>query len=191
MPRLSDVDFASDEIIKALMPKSATRGAQFVLIELSIHNEIREIVADYIADRHSRVPPKEFREALRVFEKSLDIFLYKFPKAGSALAEALNQELDRADDSNAPDLAAIRDGLDVLRSTVKHLAEAERGAGTDAHREGHLLIEGLANIYEKYSGKKPSKKVDGPFGRFVEAVNEKIPERYRLTGLEHLLRMVG
>jgi hypothetical protein len=191
MPRLSGLNFASDEIIKALVPKNTTVGGEFVLVELTIGNEIREIVADYIADRCSRVPPKEFRGAIRAFQKALDIFLDKFPGADSALAEALNQQLDQADDTSTPHLAAIRDGLGILRTAVEALAKAESGAGTDAHREGHLLVKGLANIYEKYRRKKPSKKIDGPFGHFVEKVNEQIPEAYRLTGLEHLLRTMG
>ena len=71
------------------------------------------------------------------------------------------------------------------------VGKRESGAGTDANREAHLLVEGLANIYKKHTGKRPSKKIDGPFGRFVKAVNEHIPERFKLNGLDHLLRGMG
>jgi hypothetical protein len=85
----------------------------------------------------------------------------------------------------------IRKTLDILRGAVSSLSKTESGAGTHANREAHLLVQGLANIYEKRTKKKPSKKIDGQFGRFVEAVNEKIPKRFKLNGLDHLLRGVG
>ena len=136
-------------------------------------------------------PPKEFRQRICAFKKALDAFLTKFPDLDGAVAEALNLELDQVDVEQAPDLAFIRDILNVLLAAVESVGKAESGAGTDANREAHLLVEGLANIYKKHTGKRPSKKLDGPFGQFVEAVNKQIPGRFKLNGLDHLLRGVG
>jgi hypothetical protein len=190
IPRLSRLDFASREIIEAL---TAARGnfPDDVFIELDINNEIRDIVGDYMGDRCSRIPPKEFRQQIRAFKKALDAFFTKFPDLDGAVAEALNRELDQVDVEQAPDLAIIRDILDVLLGAVVSVDKRESGAGTDANREAHLLVEGLASIYKKHTGKRPSKKIDGPFGRFVKAVNEHIPERFKLNGLVHLLRGMG
>ena len=190
IPRLSHLDFASREIIEAL---TAARGhfPDDDFIELYINNEIRDIVVDYMGDRCSRIPPKEFRQQICAFKKALDAFLTKFPDLDGAVAEALNRELDQVDFEQAPDLAIIRDILDVLLGAVVSVDKRESGAGTDANREAHLLVEGLANIYKKHTGKRPSKKIDGPFGRFVKAVNEHIPERFKLNGLDHLLRGMG
>jgi hypothetical protein len=144
-----------------------------------------------MGDRCSRIPPKEFRQQIRAFKKALDAFFTKFPDLDGAVAEALNRELDQVDVEQAPDLAIIRDILDVLLGAVVSVDKRESGAGTDANREAHLLVEGLASIYKKHTGKRPSKKIDGPFGRFVKAVNEHIPERFKLNGLVHLLRGMG
>jgi hypothetical protein len=171
--------------------------------ELELHNQIREIVADYCADEAQQISPKKFRASMRTFEGALEPFLTKFPKLNDSLTEALNQELDILDDEEAPDIEFIRGGLDTLLEAVKRLAFNERGPGRDANRAKHLLIRGLARIFEDRTGKSAissfyidrtsvgDSAVKGPFADFVKAVNKSIPDRYRLVGLETLFRSLG
>jgi hypothetical protein len=189
VPRLSEVDFATEEIARLLKPQRRVFAS--ILANFDLHNDIRAIVADYIADRTSQAPPKEFRRSIRAFKKALEAFLTKLPAAHDPLAEALNGELDQVDAEAAPDLMYVSDGLSALLGAVKCLETAENGRGTDANRPAHTLLDGLARIYKERTGKSPSKKIDGQFGKFVEAVNRQIPERFQLNGLEHLIRTAG
>jgi hypothetical protein len=112
----------------------------------------------------------------------------------------LNGELNILDDEAAPDTEYIRGGLDTLLEAVKRLAVDEGGPGRDANRAKHLLIRGLARIFEDHTGKRASSSfyidrtsegdsaVRGEFADFVKAVNESIPDGYRLVGLETLFR---
>jgi len=173
---------------------------QDIASELELHNQIREIVADYCADHAQQIAPKTFRADLRTFETALKTFLTKFPEPSDSLTEALNQELNKLDDDAAPDTEYIRRSLDTLREAVNRLAVDEGGPGRDANRAKHLLISGLAHIFEDRTGRSAissfhidqtyegDNAVRGPFADFVKGVNENIPDRYRLVGLETLFR---
>ena len=188
LQRLSKIDFATPGIVRMLgMSTSGDRG---VFVELDLHNEIRAIVADYIADRLSQVPPKEFRKRIRAFRSVVETFLRKFPTTQDEVTEAINRELDQIESDWAPSLSHIGNGLDVVLDVVKSLETVEGGAGTDANRAAHLLLAGLASVYRKRTGKRPSKKIDGKFAKFVQAVNAQIPARFKLNGLAHLIRSV-
>ena len=76
----------------------------------------------------------------------------------------------------------------MLVEATKQVRDAERGAGTDSNRKAYALIGGLARIYSERTGKEPSASSEGPFARFVEAVNALIPSNFRLYGLENLIR---
>jgi hypothetical protein len=190
IPRLSGIDFASKQIVEALSPSNAAEQ-ECILDELNIHNEIRNLVGFYIADRRNKMPPAEFRKQIRELRKSLENFSKRLSAANSAVIEALNQELSRAGYEQIQDGETLLLSFKLLHEALASIDKAESGAGIRANREGHLLLEGLARFYEDSTGKKPSKKMESRFGRFVQAVNDQIPERFKLTGLEHLLRMVG
>ena len=140
---------------------------------------------------------------MRAFERALKTFLTKFPDPSNSLTEALNQELNILNFETAPDTEYIRGGLDTLLEAIKRIAVEEGGAGRDANRAKHLLIRGLARIFEDRTGKRAissfhidqtyegDRAVRGPFADFVKAVNHSIPDRYRLVGLETLFRSLG
>jgi hypothetical protein len=161
------------------------------LERLQLSNHVREIVSDYLADR--TVPLPEFRKRAVKFARAFEGLLKKFPDddtsdVDSAIIEAINHELDEIGDAEkAPDFHFVRGGLRVLVEATKRVRDAERGAGTDSNRKAYTLIRGLARIYSERTGKKPSTSSEGPFARFVEAVNELIPLHFRLHGLENLI----
>jgi hypothetical protein len=162
------------------------------LERFQLSNHVREIVSYYLADRTVSLP--EFRNRVVKFARALEGLLKKFPDdetsaVDSAIIEAINHELDEIDDAEkAPDFPFVRDGLRVLVEATKRVRDAERGAGTDSNRKAYTLIRGLARIYFERTGKKPSASSEGPFARFVEAVNALIPSNFRLHGLENLIR---
>ena len=157
LPRLSKINFADPEIVRALgMSTSGDRG---VFVELDLNNEIRAIVADYIADRSSQAPPREFRRRIRTFRSALEIFLRKFPSTQDAVTEAVNLELNKIESDWAPGLSHIRDGLDAVLEAVRFLEAVEGGAGTDANRAAHLALKGLATHIETAPARGRPKKL--------------------------------
>ena len=194
LPRLN-IDFASAEVRKSLIDAGWSGGNDLEgndLEGLQLANHVREIVSDYLADRTVSLP--EFRNRVVKFARALEGLLKKFPDdetsaVDSAIIEAINRELDEIDDAEkAPDFPFVRDGFRVLVEATKRVRDAERGAGTDSNRKAYTLIRGLARIYFERTGKKPSASSEGPFARFVEAVNALIPSKFRLYGLENLIK---
>jgi hypothetical protein len=122
----------------------------------------------------------------------------------SALSEALDRELERQHDEEEEameiDIATIRSVLETLQSAVAGLQASEKGRGPDGDRSKHQLIRGLAVIFEEYTGQKPKRSYDpiqigkdavtGKFANFVKAVNDLIPEPYRIKKLDTLVRAV-
>jgi hypothetical protein len=190
LPRLPNINFASADVRQPLIDAGWARGNDLEILQLS--NHVREIVSDYFADRTVSLP--DFRNRVVKFARALEGLLKKFPDdetsaVDSAIIEAINRELEEIDDpERAPDFPFVRDGLRVLVEATKQVRDAERGAGTDSNRKAYTLISGLALIYFERTGKKPSASSEGPFSRFVEAVNALIPSQFRLHGLENLIR---
>jgi hypothetical protein len=213
VPRLSK-NFATREVLQALKQAMASfktlsnsprvrKMFQHIFSELDVNNQIREVVADYCADEAQQVTPKNFRARMRTFDRALETFLTKFPEPDDSLTEALDRELNILEHEAAPDTEYIRGGLDQLLEALKRLAIEEGGPGKDSNRAKHLLTRGLARIFEDHTGMKANssfyidqtyegdRAVRGPFADFVKAVNQSIPDRYRLVGLETLFRSLG
>jgi len=119
----------------------------------------------------------------------------------SALSEALDRELERQHTEEGAietDIDIILSSLKTLQSAVEHLQAEEKGRGPDGDRPKHRLILGLARIFEERTGEKPKRSYDpkqtgddamtGKFANFIKAVNELIPEPYRIKGLDTLIR---
>jgi hypothetical protein len=122
----------------------------------------------------------------------------------SALFEALDRELDRQHEEEGKmelDIATIRSVLETLQRAVEGLQAVEKGRGPDGDRSKHQLVRGLAVIFEEYTGQKPKRSYDpvpvgddavtGKFANFVKAVNELIPEPYRIKKFDTLIRAVA
>ena len=98
------------------------------------------------------------------------------------------------------DIATTRSVLETLQSAVARLQASEKGRGPDGDRSKHQLARGLAIIFQEYTGQKPKRSYDpvqmgddavtGKFASFVKAVNELIPEPYRIKKLDTLIRAV-
>ena len=192
-------------------------------LKLNISNRIREVVADYFADRKQQLSPKLFRPGLKKFQKRLDALIEDFPNADaganargpwlprerhkiilrSTLSEALDRELEQQHEEEGKmelDIATTGSVLETLQSAVARLQAVEKGRGPDGDRSKHQLVRGLAIIFEESTGQKPKRSYDpsqmgddavtGKFANFVKAVNELIPEPYRIKKLDTLIRAV-
>jgi hypothetical protein len=79
---------------------------------------------------------------------------------------------------------------------TKAIIASESGRGRDANRPAHKLLTDLAEIYERRTGRKITRGNSGivpgvkttPFGRFVEAVNARIPDGFKLPDIDNLIR---
>jgi hypothetical protein len=184
--------------------------------EQNIRKEIRELVAMYCFDCEQQLAPKTFRLGLNKFYRRLSALIDDFPTgdAGldargtrlprernriilrSALSEALDRELERLG-AGGLDIQTILAHLQFLQSAVEHLQNEEKGRGPDGDRSKHKLIVGLARIFEERTGEKPQRSytlgggVTGKFANFVNAVNEKIPQPYRISNFDTLIRAVA
>jgi hypothetical protein len=165
------------------------------LLELS--NDIRHVVADYISDARYQQSPKKFRPGAKSFHKTLKAAVAKFPSAESEHVEALNLELEKLDLEDVPDIEHCRTVIRALLEASERVQANEAGPGADADRAKHLLVAGLARIYEERTGRRPARGFDlyadkphaaGLFFTFVTAVNELLPVPLRLSDIDGLIR---
>jgi hypothetical protein len=200
-PSLAKADFCSPAICRALglaeknpfesRCETHNNDHQHLMLEVlkehDLDKHIKDVVADYCADRSHQVSPVNFRSQLHSFDDGLQKFLNVFPDLArgkilspesSALAEALEVELAK---DEIGDLYEFGRTLHQLREATERLLNQEQGAGKDGDRAGHLLMKGLANIFEEYTGKKAKAywidriaayddPVRGEFAEFVRAV---------------------
>jgi hypothetical protein len=178
------------------------------LLELS--NAIRHVVVDYVSKAQYQIAPKKFRPEAKTFHKAItrlnDCLLRsagrpkeaKFPDPEAlALAEALNDEIEKMDHPDVPDIEHCRTVVRVLLEASERVQADEAGGGADADRAKHEFVAGLARIYQERTGRRPARGVNlhadkphavGPFFRFVAAVNELLPVPLRLSDIDGLIR---
>lgn len=182
-------------------------------------------VRHYVLARENAAKPNEFRSELKDFEKALKAFAGKVPTADSALGKAIEDEIheklyskfeawlrsrgavsieyallsDFWDDLESHQLVHLSEVLQITLEVVSSLRVAESGRGKDADREAHGLVAKLGGIFERTTGRSPSRandpykddkndKVIGNFGKFVRAVNKQIPTAFRLNDVDNLIR---
>ena len=78
--RLTNIDFASDEVRRPLIDAGWSGGNDLEGTDLEgfqLSNDVREIVSDYLADRTVSLP--EFRNRVVKFARALEGLLKKFP----------------------------------------------------------------------------------------------------------------
>jgi hypothetical protein len=157
--------------------------------------------------------PTQFRRQLSSFERRLNVFCAKIPKADSALALAIDSAASTTDRSaevkenietssleEQVDLENLRGRIETLLQILKMIRSHEQGRGRDANRAAHEFVETLAQIFTEYTGREPSRSndpsrewldaVNGPFGNFVTAVNCQLPQDLQLTDIDNLIRHV-
>jgi hypothetical protein len=169
-----------------------------------LDRDVKAIVAHYVADVAKRrcrpaIAPSKFRARAAKLRNDVAKLLSKFPDQNasaddkttadvlavdSALAEAVNIELETQERANALNLARVRDVLSALLKAVDHVRPDE-GIGPDP--AAHVLLRNLADIYFRRTGSRPSAAPDGNFRQFVEAVNRQIPDQYQVAGLGDLI----
>jgi hypothetical protein len=182
-------------------------------------------VRQYVLARENAAKPKEFRSELKDFEKALKAFAGKVPTADSALGKAIEDEIDEKlyskfeawlrsrgavsieytllsdfwDDLESHQLVHLSEVLRITLEVVSSLRVAESGAGKDGDREAHEFVGKLSNVFERTTGRNPTRandpykddkndKVIGDFGKFLRAVNKQIPTAFRLNDIDNLIR---
>jgi hypothetical protein len=102
----------------------------------------------------------------------------------------VREGLDALQNEQAPDLACIRAGLDALQNAARRIRIDEAGAGKPHDRIALELVRGLGVIFKERTG-NISSSPSGRFAQFVNAVNDLIPEGFRLDEardtLDHLI----
>ena len=196
---LEHQDFATDAVVAQLEAagwkrrQARNRRPLTELDEIGdlhdLSNDIRHVVADYISKALCQIEPKKFRLGAKKFHKWIAGAKAAFPDPGAALAEALNDEIEKLDHEDVPDIEHCRTVVRVLREVAERVQVDESGRGADADRAKHEFFLGLAAIFEERTGRRPTRVFDpikgkptGPFFEFVTAVNKKIPKSLRLTG---------
>jgi hypothetical protein len=153
-----------------------------------LSNAIRHVVTDYVSKALCQIEPKKFRPGAKTFHKAIAGLEEKFPDPGTVLAGALNDEIEKLDHEDVPDIELCRTVVRVLLEASERVQADEAGPGADADRAKHELFRGLARIWEECTGRRPARAFDpikgkpiGPFFKFITAVNKKIPRSLRLT----------
>jgi hypothetical protein len=224
LPRLDQINVANEKVLDALKRAgwSAPNSDGFseVVSELDLNNDIRWVVQSYLFDKAAGVSPKTFRSEIQRFKKSIDTivkqtnaFIEKIPPVYSAVAWAILQKWQRqlgenldsevCDEKPDPEylwehrfeIERAKSNITELGQIVDQLIEEEAGGGRDANRAEHRLIDGLAEIFERWTGKVPTRDSDpqskfessSPFHSFVEAVDELLPA-FRLLDIDNLIR---
>jgi hypothetical protein len=113
------------------------------------------------------------------------------------LVEALRDAAGSGDEAPADRVGSTIDdqlicGLTILRHAAERVRNAESGGGAPADRNALVLVRGLAVIFQERSKRNPSPSPAGHFAAFVRAVDELIPEEFRLddgesSRLDHLI----
>jgi hypothetical protein len=191
-------DFATPDVIAALEAAGMKLPASNFDREWTLHdlkNDLYHVVAHYISDAEYQQAPKKFRSGVKTFHKAMSALMAKFPGPGTELAGALNDEIEKLDSEDAQDIELCRVVVLALLEASERILADEAGRGADADRAKRLLIAGLAAIYEERTGRAPkggwdpiNEKPDGPFFRFVAAVNKLIPARFRISDIDSLVR---
>jgi hypothetical protein len=172
-----------------------------IFVEHDLSNDIGNVVKDYISKAQYQIAPKKFRPEAKLFHKAITRLGEKFPAPESALAEALNNEIEKLADELAYEgvgnIEHCRIVVRALREASERVQADEAGAGPDADRAKHEFFVGLARIYEERTGRRPARAFDpsegkpiGPFFEFVTAVNALIPKSLRLTD-SYIDRLTG
>jgi hypothetical protein len=169
-----------------------------------IHEEIAQAVSSYISALGFAMRPVEFRRAIKRYSSALKNIKDEIATTGHSVYVAIKDELRSMDGEvgglyDRLDLTSLTADLDKLLAATNAIVDAESGGGRDAKRAAYELMTALANIFESYTGKQRSRGNAGirqegeevmttPFGRFVAAVNDRIPDGFKLTGLDNLVR---
>jgi hypothetical protein len=205
---LTDADEAWRDILAAI--------GSGLLSELELNNDIGWVVRSYLLNKVAAISPKVYRRELRQFKKVLGILIEKIPASHSPIDFAIKekkwiQELYENDQDCSPcdqknNREPLRDhrfGVERLQSDlielceiVGHLIDEESGPGRDASRAERRLIDGLARIFHRLTGKIPTRNSDpqskcessSPFHSFVEAVEELLPADFALSDIDNLIR---
>jgi hypothetical protein len=197
------IDFAPDAVIRPLKNAGWSFDRNDIASEfetLGLHACIRDLVLDYMSvstsERTVRLrdggTPEKLRKAVAKLEREITKFMIQLPNiaehaADSMVVEALNRELDKIECEAAPDLEFVRAGLNALKCAANQVRTAESGAGPPANRAALELIRGLCTIYQERTSSVPSSSPDGLFAQFVRAINDLIPEKFQIAGLDHLI----
>jgi hypothetical protein len=208
---LKEIDFADDQVLDALghgAKKILDKGEDAYLFdeiirEKAIHEEIAWVVRVYISAMAFAINPNDFRLAIGDFCSALEKLMREIATKGRLIEIPIKHELRLQERDPEPPSTPNRLDFDLLHvdlgkllTATKAIIASEGGPGRDANRPAHKLLTDLAEIYERRTGRKISRGNSAtekdvkttPFGRFVEAVNARIPDGFKLPNVDNLIR---
>lgn len=190
-------------------------------LELDEHlKNIGISISFYISNKDAEVDLPWFRSELRKFKQAIDGFMKSIPARNSPIGEAIwaRWEITSPKERIAiteewPEYVLDPSSLDLDSDDLLHiivpfavmtaeLLEEESGRGPDGDRAARELVRRLARNFEECTGRSArltmnpyagpgEDPVSGPFGRFMKAINEGLPDGFKLGNLEHLIRTYG
>jgi hypothetical protein len=215
LPRTSDFNFASYTVARPLIEagwnvdRAPEEGAERFALALSdprqrLDRDMKGIVARYVADvaqRRARpaITTSKLRARASKFRNDVAKLLGNFRDhvavrgdreeadvlaVDGALFDAVDIRLESQGRTGVKDLGQIRD---ILRAVLEAIDAVQADESTKPDRAAHELLKSLANVYSDLTGSAPSTVPNGPFFRFVEAVNRQIPDSYRAPDLVELI----
>jgi hypothetical protein len=180
-------EVASAEAEEAVMAATTPNFDELMALH-HLSADIYHVVEHYISDARCQQAPKEFRPGAKAFHEALEAIVDEFPLPEAELAGALNDEIEKTDLEDVPDIELCRSVVLALFEASKQIQADEAGRGKHADRAKRVFFMGLAVVYEERTGRPPKRIYEpdegptGPFFAFVTAVNEQIPRRsLRLT----------
>jgi hypothetical protein len=208
LPNLQDFKF--DEVLSALEhagwhPKLSDADGDAALFnalteELKIQNKIFWTIRNYIAARAFAINPNAFRSAIKELESALTKILRQFPDPQSLTYNAIQRALNVDAEADSLDLISLKDELNKLLGVIKTIRTSEGGSGRDADRAGYQLTTDLMNIFERFTGQRPSRggkdaskdgAITGRFARFMMVVNDLLPDDFKLGDIDNLIRQAS
>jgi hypothetical protein len=174
-----------------------------IIQKKQIHDAIAQAVSSYMSALRFAMRPAEFRRAIKRYSSGLEDLKDEITTTGHFVYVAIKEELRSIDGDvgglyHRLDFTSLTADLDKLLAAINAIVDSERGVGREPNRAAYNLITALANIFESLTGKQRSRGtainqkgeevIASPFGRFVTAVNDRIPDGYKVTGLDNLIR---
>jgi hypothetical protein len=190
-------------------PDQGVRADQEIFNEVTFEHEVGNslwwAVREYIIACIDKVDPKQFRQGATAGEKNASKLLAVIsgsvhpsdrltPRAINQVrkARALTHAIDQVKGEHDSEEAIA--ALEWLISRLADIRSAEGGRGRDANRAAHQLIADLAQIFEECTRQPPTRSnladgsdINGPFGKFVKAVDVQLPA-FRLPDIDNLIR---
>src|SRR5262249_18449205 len=141
------------------------------------------------------------RAEIKNLDAAFTELLRKFPDSRSLTYDAISHELAVSAEAESLDLRSLKDDLTKVLTAIRAIRASEGGKGRDAQRAGHKLTTDLMDIFQRVTHQRPGRggkdhtregdeAITGRFARFMNVVNNQIPDDFKLGDIDNLIRQV-